>query len=145
VRFGDPEAQAVLPRFAGDLTALLAEAAAGALRSEPTWSPDSAVTVVLAAEGYPAHPRTGDLIDGLEEADAHPDVTVFRAAVTRDPEGRTRTAGGRVLAVTALGADVAEARAKAYAAAGHISWPGMQYRHDIAEQAATHRPQEARL
>ncbi|MDQ3896498.1 MAG: phosphoribosylamine--glycine ligase [Actinomycetota bacterium] len=132
VRFGDPEAQVVLPRYTGDLAALLAEAAAGRLQSAPRFDDRAAVTVVLAAEGYPRSPRTGDVIDGLDEADSLPDVTVFRAGVGRDDAGRWVTAGGRVLNVTGLGDDVAAARATAYAAVSRISWPGMQYRTDIA-------------
>ena len=137
VRFGDPEAQVVLPRFAGDLASLLAEAASGRLRSEPAWSDESAVTVVLAAQGYPASPRSGGVIDGLDEADALPDVLVFRAAVGVDERGRTTTGGGRVLDVTGLGPDLASARRRAYEAVELVSWPGMQYRRDIAERAAT--------
>jgi phosphoribosylamine--glycine ligase len=132
VRFGDPEAQVVLPRFTGDLATLLAEAAAGRVRSEPTFSPDAAVTVVAACEGYPHAPRTGDVIDGL---DAISEATVFFAGVACRPDGRLRTAGGRVLAVTALGRTLAGARERAYRAIDHLSWPGMQYRRDIAAAA----------
>ncbi len=134
VRFGDPEAQVVLPRYAGDLAQLLAEAAAGHIESEPTFDDRAAVTVVLATEGYPLHPHTGDVIEGLDKADALPDVTVFRAGVDRDAEGRWITAGGRVLAVTGMGDDIAGARAAAYEAVSAISWPGMQYRTDIADR-----------
>ncbi len=133
VRFGDPEAQVVFPRYTGDLAALLAEAAAGELVSEPEFDERAAVTVVLASEGYPLHPRTGDVIEGLEKVDSLPDVTIFRAGVDRDAEGRWVTAGGRALNVTGLGADVAAARATAYDAVTAISWPGMQYRTDIAQ------------
>jgi phosphoribosylamine--glycine ligase len=133
VRFGDPEAQAVLPRYSGDLAALLAEAAAGRIESAPVFDDRAAVTVVLAAEGYPRAPRTGDVIEGLDKADACEDVIVFRAGVGRDDHGRLRTAGGRVLNVTGLGDDIAAARDAAYAAVGHISWPGMHYRTDIAQ------------
>ncbi|MGH9224119.1 MAG: phosphoribosylamine--glycine ligase [Acidimicrobiales bacterium] len=133
VRFGDPEAQAVLPRYAGDLAQLLAEAAAGQLRTEPEWDGRPAVTVVLATHGYPVAPRLDDVIGGLEEAAAKPGVTVFSAGM--GPGGVT--AGGRVLNVTALGDDLADARRRAYGAVGRISWPGMQYRTDIAELAAT--------
>jgi phosphoribosylamine--glycine ligase len=136
VRFGDPEAQVVLPRYAGDLAALLAEAAAGELRNAPQFDDRAAVTVVLAAAGYPTAPRGGDVICGLDEADALPDVTVFRAGVTVDDRGRCVTAGGRVLAVTGMGDDLAAARATAYDAVGRISWAGMQYRTDIAAEAA---------
>jgi phosphoribosylamine--glycine ligase len=136
VRFGDPEAQVVLPRYAGDLAALLAEAAAGDLRSAPQFDDRAAVTVVLAAAGYPTAPRRGDVISGLDEADALADVTVFRAGVAVDAGGSCVTAGGRVLAVTGMGDDVAAARATAYDALGRISWAGMQYRTDIAADAA---------
>ncbi len=134
VRFGDPEAQVVLPRYVGDLSALLAEAAAGRLESEPSFEDRAAVTVVLATEGYPLRPRTGDVIEGIEEADALPDVAVFRAGVTRDDRGRWLTAGGRVLAVTGLGADLPAARSTAYDAVSRISWPSMRYRTDIADK-----------
>ncbi|MDQ2826052.1 MAG: phosphoribosylamine--glycine ligase [Actinomycetota bacterium] len=137
VRFGDPEAQAVLPRSTGDLAALLAEAAGGQLVSTPTFDDRAAVTVVLAAEGYPRKLRTGDVIEGLDKADACDDVIVFRAGVATDDDGRLVTAGGRVLAVTGLGDDLAAARDTAYAAVSHISWKGMQFRSDIAYEAAT--------
>jgi phosphoribosylamine---glycine ligase len=133
VRFGDPEAQVVLPRLATDLTGLLAAAAAGDLTAAPSPSfvDDACVTVVLASEGYPVSSRTGDVIEGIgaaEEAGA----TVFCAGVGRDAEGRLVTAGGRVLDVTAFGATVADARERAYRAASHITWPGVHRRSDIA-------------
>ncbi len=133
VRFGDPEAQVVLPRYAGDLAQLLAEAAGGRIESEPAFDDRAAVTVVLAAEGYPLHPRTGDVIEGLDKADGLPGVTVFRAGVARRGDEWV-TAGGRVLNVTGMGDDVAGARATAYEAVSAISWPGMQYRTDIAQR-----------
>ncbi|HEY8527396.1 MAG TPA: phosphoribosylamine--glycine ligase [Acidimicrobiales bacterium] len=135
VRFGDPEAQVVLPRLDGDLAELLAEAAAGHLRTEPRFVDDACVTVVLAAEGYPARPRTGDVITGVPEAE-RAGATVFCAGVAIDDAGRLVTAGGRVLDVTATGATIAEARDRAYDAAGHISWPGVHHRSDIAQEAA---------
>ncbi|MFN2503151.1 MAG: phosphoribosylamine--glycine ligase [Acidimicrobiales bacterium] len=135
IRFGDPEAQVVLPRYAGDLTQLLAEAAGGRVRSEPAWTDRAAVTVVLAAEGYPSAPRAGDVIHGLDVARALPGVTVFCAGVARNEGGRLVTAGGRVLNVTALGADLDEARRRAYEAVDEIGWQGMQFRSDIGEQA----------
>ncbi|MBV8160752.1 MAG: phosphoribosylamine--glycine ligase [Acidimicrobiia bacterium] len=135
VRFGDPEAQVVLPRLSCDLAALLAEAADGALHSAPTFAADACVTVVLASEGYPAAPRTGDVIEGIEEASALPGVTVFCAGVGRDDAGRLVTAGGRVLDVTATGPSVHEARGRAYAAADRIRWPGRHHRTDIAAEA----------
>jgi phosphoribosylamine---glycine ligase len=138
VRFGDPECQVVIPRLASDLSIHLAEAAAGKLETPLQWRDEAAVTVVLASEGYPAAPRTGDLIEGLDAAGDVEGVTVFHAG-TAAVDGRrdaVRTAGGRVLNVTALGATLAEARARAYEGAGRISWPGMQYRRDIAAAAA---------
>jgi phosphoribosylamine--glycine ligase len=129
VRFGDPEAQVVLPRLTGDLAELLRAAAAGDPLPEPTVSPDAAITVVLASEGYPEAPKTGVAVTGIQEAEAAvPAVKVFRAGIGPDD----RTTGGRVLNVTALAPSLAEARAKAYAAITHISFPGMHYRKDIA-------------
>jgi phosphoribosylamine--glycine ligase len=134
-RFGDPEAQVVLPRLATDLAELLAEAADGRLVSEPRFVDDACVTVVLASEGYPAGPRTGDVIAGLDEAVAA-GATVFCAGVASDDRGRLVTAGGRVLDVTATGATIAEARDRAYDAASRITWPGLHHRTDIALEAA---------
>lgn len=136
VRFGDPETQVVVPRLTSDLAALLAQAAAGRIEETPTFTDEAMVTVVLAAEGYPASPRLGDRIEGLDEADALEGVTVFRAGVAAHPDGGLATAGGRVLNVSGRGATLAEARERAYAAAGRITWPGVQYRTDIAEVAA---------
>ena len=136
-RFGDPEAQVVLPRMTTDLAELLAAAAAGDLTRAPTpaFAPDACVTVVLASEGYPVAPRTGDVISGIAAAEAA-GATVFCAGVAAGPDGTLVTAGGRVLAVTATGPDVAAARAHAYSAAGLISWPGAHHRTDIAEEAS---------
>jgi len=138
VRFGDPECQVVVPRLASDLATHLAEAAAGKLATPLRWRDDAAVTVVLASGGYPAEPRTGDIIEGLDAAAQVEGVTVFHAgtAAVEGRPGAVRTAGGRVLNVTALGATLTDARARAYEAAGRISWPGMQYRRDIAAAAA---------
>ena len=137
VRFGDPETQVVLPRYDGDLAALLAEVAAGRLVTTPRFAPDPAVCVVLASEGYPEQPRTGDRVAGLERAAAVPGVTVFHAGTAHDPDsGGVVTAGGRVLGVTALGPTLAEARDRAYAAVDAVTWPGMQFRTDIARDAA---------
>jgi phosphoribosylamine---glycine ligase len=138
VRFGDPECQVVVPRLASDLAVHLAEAAAGKLETPLQWRDEAAVTVVLASEGYPAAPRTGDVVTGLEAAAGVDGVTVFHPGTAADGRpGEVRTAGGRVLNVTALGATLADARARAYEAAGKISWPGMQYRRDIAAAAAS--------
>lgn len=134
VRFGDPEAQVVLPRLSSDLVDLLAQAADGSLSSVPTFRDEALVTVVCAAENYPASPRTGDVIGGLEAAEAT-GATVFCAGVSEDGHGALTTAGGRVLAVTGSGATIGAARAAAYEAVAHLSWPGMQMRSDIAASA----------
>ena len=136
VRFGDPEAQVVLPLLDGDVAALLAEAAAGALRTAPAFRPEAAVTVVCASEGYPAAPRTGDVIEGLDAAGAIPGVTVYCAGVAAGPNGRLRTAGGRVLAVTGTARTLAGARRQAYAGVAELSWPGLHHRTDIASGSA---------
>ncbi len=137
VRFGDPETQVVLPRMEGDVAALLAEVAAGALVTTPSFGRDAAVCVVLASEGYPESPRTGDRIEGIADAARTPGVTVFHAGTAAGAtSGEVVTAGGRVLGVTALGGTVEEARARAYEAVGAITWPGMLHRSDIARRAA---------
>lgn len=137
VRFGDPETQVVLPRFAGDLAALLRQAADGALVDHAAFADDAAVTVVCASEGYPGALRTGDPIAGLDEARAVPGVQVFAAGVGAGPDGELVTAGGRVLDVTAVAPTLARASAAAYTAVGKISWPGMHTRADIARFGAS--------
>ncbi len=138
VRFGDPEAQVVLPRLTTDLAELLAAAAAGDLTQAPPPAFDSGacVTVVMASEGYPTAPRTGDPIEGIAAAEAA-GAMVFAAGVALGPDdGALVTAGGRVLAVTGSGPTVAAAREHAYEAVDLISWPGRSYRTDIAREAA---------
>jgi phosphoribosylamine--glycine ligase len=132
VRFGDPETQVLLSRIDEDVTGLLAEAAEGRLRTDPRPNAGAAVCVVLAAAGYPTGPRPGDPIEGLERAGVLPGVTVFHAGTALDDQGRLVTAGGRVLGVTGVGTDRAEARARAYGAVELIGWDGVQYRGDIA-------------
>jgi phosphoribosylamine--glycine ligase len=132
VRFGDPETQVVVPRITSDLGELLASAARGDLTDAPTFDDGAAVTVVCAVEGYPHEPRTGDPITGLDQARAVEGVTVFCAGVGAGPGGELVTAGGRVLSVTGQGADLAEARRRAYESVRHLSWPGMHHRTDIA-------------
>jgi phosphoribosylamine--glycine ligase len=134
-RFGDPETQAVLPRLDSDLLELCAAAAAGELAGvSAAWKPQECVTVVLASAGYPASSRKGDVITGLDEAAALDDVTVYHAG-TALQDGQVVTAGGRVLAVSALGAGFAAARARAYEGVARIAFDGMQTRPDIAERA----------
>jgi phosphoribosylamine--glycine ligase len=138
VRFGDPECQVVVPRFASDLYVHLLECAAGKIETPVAIADHAVVGVVLASEGYPPAPaRKGELIDGLDDAAAREGVLVFHASTTFDDAGRVVTNGGRVLTVTATGADVRAARDNAYAAAAEISWPGVHYRRDIAAQALT--------
>jgi phosphoribosylamine--glycine ligase len=132
-RFGDPETQAVLPRLRSDLLTLLEDAGrpGGLEGARPEWSPDWAVTVVLASRGYPESASKGDPIEGLDEPG---DAEVLHAG-TAERDGRIVTAGGRVLNVTALGATPAEARVRAYAAAERIRFDGRQMRTDIAARA----------
>jgi phosphoribosylamine--glycine ligase len=135
VRFGDPDSQVVLLRLTSDLAALLAAAAAGDLRAgpAPTFADDAAVLVVVASEGYPTKPRTGDPIDGLDAARAVPGATVLAGGVAAgEHEGSLVTAGGRVLNVVGRGPDPATARAIAYQAVAELSWPGLHHRRDIA-------------
>ena len=133
-RFGDPESQSVLPRIDGDLLPLVWGAATGELREEAAVLDDAAVTVVLAGAGYPERSESGTPIHGVEEAEAA-GALVFHAG-TAHRDGKLVTSGGRVLAVTATGEDVAAARSLAYEAVGRISFDGMQYRRDIALAAA---------
>lgn len=134
-RFGDPETQALLPRLQSDLVDLLEAAVAGTLaQQEIAWSDEAAVCVVMASGGYPGSYTTGVEITGLEEAASAGDALIFHAG-TRAEDGRTVTAGGRVLGVTALGADLRAARKKAYAAVSRIAFEGAHFRRDIAGKA----------
>jgi phosphoribosylamine--glycine ligase len=128
-RFGDPETQAVLARLDSPLTALLAG-------DRPRWREEAAVTVVLAAEGYPAAPVTGGVITGLGAAAAVPGVEVLHAGTRRDPAGTVVASGGRVLAMTALGTTLSDARESAYRALDQVSLAGAHFRTDIAQAAA---------
>jgi phosphoribosylamine--glycine ligase len=137
VRFGDPEAQAILPRLDADLLDLLHRAATG--RLEGATAPAAAeacVSVVVAAAGYPDAPAAGGTISGIAAAEAAEGVTVFQAG-TAESDGTLVAAGGRVLNVTATGADFAEARSRAYAAVDLIQLEGSMHRTDIA-LAANH-------
>ena len=131
-RFGDPETQAILPRLASPMGPMLLAAAHGALpadRALPTL-PGATVGVVIASDGYPGAPRTGDPIAGIDGAEAA-GALVFHAASRQGDAGWTTT-GGRVLTVVGRGRDLDDAAAVAYDAAGRITWPGAQRRHDIA-------------
>jgi phosphoribosylamine--glycine ligase len=135
-RFGDPETQAVLPRLRSDVLDLLVRAATpeGLRGAELHWDTRWAVSVVLASEGYPDAPSTGDPISGLE-GPAPAGVEVTHAGTAATPAGRIVTAGGRVLNVTALGDGPEAARDAAYAAADLITFEGRQLRRDIALRA----------
>jgi phosphoribosylamine---glycine ligase len=135
-RFGDPETQAVLPRLRSDLLELLDDATRqdGLAGARLEWSPEWAVTVVLASRGYPWSASKGDEITGLESIDSL-DVEVLHAG-TAERDGRLVTAGGRVLNVTGIGSTPGEARDHAYDAADRIEFDGKQLRRDIAARAA---------
>jgi phosphoribosylamine--glycine ligase len=138
VRFGDPETQVVLPRLTSDLAGLLAEAAAGELRSEPTFTDDACVAVACAAEGYPTSTRTGDVIEGLDRLDDLDGVQVLFAGVAAgEEEGSLVTAGGRVLYVCGTAPEIEQARALAYQGVARLEWPGMHHRSDIAAHPTT--------
>ena len=135
-RFGDPETQALLPLLRTPLGSVLYAAATGRLDDlgPLSWRSGSAVTVVLAAKKYPAKPRSGDAIEGIAEAEES-GVQVFQAGTARDGDDLV-TAGGRVLAVTATGADLDAAREQAYGGVGLLRIKGSQHRTDIALKAA---------
>ncbi len=143
VRFGDPETQVVLPLLSTDAAELFVAVANGDLggAGPVAFSGEAAVCVVLAAAGYPEHPRTGDTIEGLtatgQSVAPGDGVTVFHAGTGRHtPDGPFHTAGGRVLGVTAVAPTLGQARERAYAATAPIDWEGMQMRHDIAAEVA---------
>jgi len=133
-RFGDPETQPLLAMLTSPLGLVLKAAAEGHLDEvgRLTWRDGAAVAVVVAAAGYPDTPRTGDVLHGVFDAERLDGVDVIHAGTAVDDEGRLVTAGGRVLAVTAVGADVADARARAYAGAEKIRIDGAHHRTDIA-------------
>lgn len=134
-RFGDPETEAVLPRIAGDLIPALEACIDGTLTDALIQvRPEAAVTVILSSGGYPGSYKKGLPITGLDDAARIPDCTVFHAG-TALKDGQTVTAGGRVLAVTALGSDLKTAVGRAYEAVGKIRFEGAHYRTDIARRA----------
>jgi phosphoribosylamine--glycine ligase len=135
VRLGDPEAQVILPLIDEPLLPVLVAAAAGDLRQTTCrLAPDRFVGVVLASRGYPESSESGRLIDGIDEAERLPDVSVYHAGTARR-DGHLVTAGGRVLTVVARGVDFTEAITRAYAGVLLISFDGMQYRRDIGRKA----------
>lgn len=134
-RFGDPETQVVLPLLDGDLAEIMLACATGGLdKVSVGWHDKAAVCVVLASGGYPEHYDQGYPISGLDEAGKLPETVVFHAG-TKISDGSVVTAGGRVLGVTAVGKDIADAQERAYKAASVISFKDMQYRKDIAWRA----------
>lgn len=135
-RFGDPEAQALLPRLDGDWLELLTASARGTLEGTvPRWRDEATVCVVLASAGYPQQPHAGAVISGLERLAALDDVWAFHAATAHTAGGAVTTAGGRVLGITARADTLAAARQRVYRAVGSVDWPDMQYRKDIAADA----------
>lgn len=136
-RFGDPECQPLVLLMESDLLPLLDATARGTLAAAPgpVFAPGAAVCVVLAQEAYPGTAVQGLPVEGLP-ADAD-DVVVFHAGTRRGPSGELLTAGGRVLGVTARGADLAGARARAYEVAGRVRWPGVAFRRDVGSPAAS--------
>jgi len=141
VRFGDPEAQVILPMLDEDLASLLMSAANGTLPSRRArFSSDVHVGVVLAAGGYPENVETGKIISGIDAARAVPNAVIFHAGTARENEDLV-TAGGRVLTVVGRGATYREGIDTAYDAASKISFEGMQYRHDIGRKALIATPQ----
>ncbi|MBO6639478.1 MAG: phosphoribosylamine--glycine ligase [Roseitalea sp.] len=135
VRFGDPECQVIMPRLSGDLLPLLKAAADGELGDATTrWTDDAALTVVMCAPGYPASPKKGSVIGGLDKVEALENVTVFHAG-TAMRDGELIANGGRVLNITATGGTVSEAQARAYQAVNAIDWPEGFCRSDIGWRA----------
>jgi phosphoribosylamine--glycine ligase len=138
VRFGDPETQVLMPRLRTDLVAVMLAACSRTLEQvEPSWSDEAALTVVMAAEGYPGGVQKGSAIRGTERAAAREGVTVFHAGTQQDGDTLV-AAGGRVLNVTATGASIGEARDRAYAAIAEIDWPEGFCRSDIGWRAIAH-------
>ncbi len=138
-RFGDPETQVVLPVLSEDVLTLLSDCAAGSVTPgfAQAAEPSRAVGVVLAAAGYPAVPRRGDVITGLDRLD--PSIVAFHAGTRREADGGLRTDGGRVLTLVARGASVHQARERVYSALPGIHFEGMQHRSDIGQKQAGDR------
>jgi phosphoribosylamine--glycine ligase len=135
VRFGDPETQPIMQRLQSDFADLIEAAIDGKLdRAQTEWDPRPSLGVVIAAQGYPGRPKSGDAISGLD-ADFGADVKVFHAGTKLDGDGHAVTAGGRVLCVCALGNDLLQARDRAYGAAAHIDFDGAFHRRDIGYRA----------
>lgn len=135
-RFGDPECEVLMPRLESDLLDLVQATLDGHLdRVTPAWSRDAALTVVMAANGYPGTPETGSEIRKTDDVARLNNVTIYHAGTALRDDGALVAKGGRVLAVTARGATIAEAQSRAYEAVKVIDWPGGFYRHDIGWRA----------
>ncbi|HXV27689.1 MAG TPA: phosphoribosylamine--glycine ligase, partial [bacterium] len=135
-RFGDPETQAILPRLKSDLLPILAEIAGGGLQTESLeWYDKACMAIVLASGGYPGFYRKGFPIEGLSSLDRAEDIFVFHAGTMLNPEGEPVTAGGRVLAIAALGDNLRQAHDRAYQAVGQVHFEGSFYRRDIGRKA----------
>jgi phosphoribosylamine--glycine ligase len=135
VRFGDPECQVLMLRLMSDLVPALLAAVDGGLKNfDLRWYPDAALTVVMAAKGYPGRYTNGSLIEGIDAAAAVDGVEIFHAG-TISEGGKILANGGRVLNICALGRSVSVAAAHAYAAVDKINWPGGFCRRDIGWQA----------
>jgi phosphoribosylamine--glycine ligase len=143
VRFGDPETQVLMLRLKSDLVPALVASRDGMLRSfDLRWYDDPALTVVMAAKGYPGGYQRGSVIDGLDAAGEVDTVEIFHAG-TKAENGRVVANGGRVLNVSALGKTVGEAQARAYAAVDRIRWPDGFCRRDIGWQAVKREKESA--
>ncbi len=137
VRFGDPEAQAILVRLRSDLAEIFFAMAEGSLATKKVeWSDQSSACVVLASAGYPGKHQNNEVISGLEISPTSGDVQVFHAGTARSEDGAWLTSGGRVLGVTAAGDDLPQALQAAYQRISSIHWGGMQYRRDIGSSPA---------
>ena len=135
-RFGDPETQPLLMRMKSDLLDVMMHVVNGTLdQATLEWDPRAAVSVVAASKGYPGKNTTGDVITGIKQADEMDDVKVFHSGTSMNEKRQLVTAGGRVLAVTALGDDIASAQKRCYEAMSKIHFDGMQFRRDIAHRA----------
>jgi phosphoribosylamine--glycine ligase len=135
VRFGDPEAQVVLPKLKGDLADIMLKAIDSDLKqAKVEWDQRSFVCVVLASGGYPGKYQKGKEISGLDNAEKEKDVLVYHAG-TKKENGKILTNGGRVLSVVGSGLTLREAKEKAYQAVDKINFKGVQYRKDISDKA----------
>ena len=134
VRFGDPETQAILVNLETDLVDICEAMIEGRLdKTVISWKEGTSACVILAAKNYPSSPKKGDVIEGLDIANKHENVEIFHAGTAFDDQHRCVTAGGRVLAVTAVASKLSNSLHRAYKAVNEISWPGMQYRRDIGK------------